>query len=849
MQPQRWQQAKRLFLELVDLEAAARAERLAALEAGDQELARAVRGLLDADAVEGDLSPTAVSHEVAHTAIEARDRPWLGRRLGAYRLVSKLGHGGMGAVFLAERADDAFSKQVAIKVLPFGMDSELAVERFERERQILAMLTHPHVAALLDGGTTEDGLPFLVMDYVEGQPLTVHCREKQAALGHRLELFLKVCSAVGFAHRNLVVHRDIKPSNILVTAEGEPKLLDFGIARLIDKRQGVADATRTEGGALTPDYASPEQHAGRPLSTATDIYSLGVVLHELASGTRPRRAQPRTRLDGDLDTIAAKALEPEPDRRYGTVDQLAADVRNFLEGRPVEARQPGTLYRLGKFVRRNRWQVAAGVAVAGLLVAFGAVSFLQARVIARERDLARVEQRRAERVSSILIDAFRQADPSRSQGADVTARDILRAGSHTVRQAVEQEPEIGAALLQTIGSVEVSLGMYDEAEAALSRARQLHADLYGESSERFMSTELQWAELLSRRGEVEQARAAIVPTVDALRELDSDELAGALHLLADVEFDRGERERAVELHREALTLSAARFGQPSQQHAESLVLLASAMESRGDRQEALTLYEQALEEQRSLGVEDHPLVCSTLRKAARLATRLGDPPRGALLGIEALSMAERLYGDDHPEVAAVLNTVAGLERRAGNAEQAVTLYRRSLAMREQLLGPSSPRLGAACNNIGVVLLRDLSRPDEAEGYFRRAVALQREAVGDDHLQTAMFRTGLGAALVELGRPAEAEPELRLAVDVFERKSRAGPMGRNACLAKSDLGGALIGVGKLEEAERLLADCDAVLAGIEGLAPRFRDRAARWLIELYERTGRSAAAAELRNRGG
>ncbi len=402
MTPQRWRQVKETLADALERETAPeRAAFLAVACADDTALRREVAALLD-EPTEGveDCVAHAVSGALLSTETTASPSSWMGRRIGAYELVRELGRGGMGAVWLARRADRQFEKLVAVKLLKRGTDTEEVLRRFRAERQILARLEHPNIAHLLDGGETDDGLPFFVLEYVAGEPVTRFCQEHKLSVAERLELFRKVCAAVQFAHQNLVVHRDLKPANILVTTDGEPKLLDFGIAKLLDDTDAAnsgSDVTVLSQQRLTPAYASPEQVRGEAVTTVSDVYALGAILYELLSGAsahafrtpmpsaeelqrvvvreeparpslRATDAETRRRLRGDLDVVILKALHKEPARRYPSVGGLAEDLRRHLEGRPVRARPDTWSYRTAKFVRRNKTAAAVGALVAAALL-------------------------------------------------------------------------------------------------------------------------------------------------------------------------------------------------------------------------------------------------------------------------------------------------------------------------------------------------------------------------------------------------------------------------------------------------------------------------------------------------
>ena len=431
MQPQEWERVKALVGEALERPPVERARFVEMLAQEDENVRREVESLLASHESAGDFIETPATREAAGVLSDQAEPPAAPSRIGAYRVIGTLGKGGMGSVYLAERTDDAYRKRVAIKVMKRGMDTDEIIRRFRSERQVLAGLDHPHIVRLLDGGTTADGLPYFVMDYVVGETIDEYCRSRRLSLADRLRLFLKVLSAVQSAHRNLVVHRDLKPSNILVTSDGEPKLLDFGIAKVLDPH--VFDQTVWETVAymrpMTPDYASPEQVTGRVITTSSDVYSLGVLLYELLTGSRPYRlgdrrldeieraiceSQPvrpstvvsrdtiaveaagleprrlRRQLQGDLDTILMTAMQKEPQRRYPTVDAFAEDIRRYLTSLPVLARPDSLTYRAGKFARRHR----AGLAATVLVLISLAVGFIATVWQARA---AQIQRAKAER--------------------------------------------------------------------------------------------------------------------------------------------------------------------------------------------------------------------------------------------------------------------------------------------------------------------------------------------------------------------------------------------------------------------------------------------------------------------
>jgi non-specific serine/threonine protein kinase/serine/threonine-protein kinase len=459
----RWEELQRVFDEAVERTAELRPAFVAQACGDDLELRRNVEALLRAHEAAGRFLETPVGDE---TPTEGTDL--VGRRVGPYTIAAEIGRGGMGTVYRARRDDDVYFKEVALKLLSGGARSALFVERFRRERRILARLEHPSIARLIDGGTTEDGYPYFAMEYVEGLPLDLHCARGGLDLRSRLDLFRAVCGAVAYAHRNLVVHRDLKPTNILVTSDGTPKLLDFGIAKLLAPDEpGAPELTRTGMALMTPEYASPEQVAGGPVTTATDVYALGVLLYQLLAERRPYELGTRSpeeiarvvcheeppapsaavgagadadrlrhALAGDLDTIVLKALRKEPERRYRSVDELSEDVRRHLDGRPVLARKDTLFYRTGKFVRRHRGAVAAAALVVLSLVGGLAATLRQARIAEWNRAQATHRSRDAQRLAHSLV--FELHDSIADLPGATRARELL------LRRASEMLDTLGA---------------------------------------------------------------------------------------------------------------------------------------------------------------------------------------------------------------------------------------------------------------------------------------------------------------------------------------------------------------------------------------------------------------------
>ena len=772
---------------------------------GDLELRAAVERLLAAYPRLQDSLTGATSS--AFDAVRRRTAPGVSpnTRIGPYRIVGEAGRGGMGIVYLAERADDQYRRRVALKLLgAAGADPHL-VRRFLDERQILASLDHPHIAKLLDGGVTGDGLPWFALEYVEGVPIDQYCDRRSLTIPSRLALFLAVCEAVEYAHRNLVVHRDLKPSNILVTADGTGKLLDFGIAKLLDP--GLAtDATLTAQGGriLTPEYASPEQVRGDPVSVTTDVYSLGVLLYRLLAGRRPyhgagrlpheveravleeeperpsaavdrhdervareRGITPdrlRRRLRGDLDMIVLTALRKEPHRRYPTVDRLAADIRAHLGGQPVSAQPDRRSYRAGKFVRRH----VAGIGVAGaaalLLLAFGATVAVQSSRTARERV-------RAERVSAFVTDLLRSPDPYHGHGATTTVREVLDSAVPRINGELRDQPEVRADLLGVIGRSYYGLGLYEQATRALDTAVVLRQGMH-ESGRALAENEALLAQAMHEGSDTTEAadsvaRAAIRTARQSLRP-DDPALAPILTSAAHVINELGRPAQAESLNIEAITILR---GQP---HVDRL-LLSQALGDLGEHRRwaredlvsAETLFAQALALGRDTLGADRVEVGDLEARLGEVLGREGKPEAERYLR-EGIAIKQRVLGPAHPDVLQNLEDLAYVMQHRGDYAPAESLLTLVVAGSKQA-HPGGDRVTAeALASIGHVALM---RADTA-----RALALDREALDlyqrDTPPSEQYTYAGLFQDIADIdmsqGRFQEAERLLLTALDAARR---------------------------------------------------------------------------------
>lgn len=675
---------------------------------GDAELRREVASLLVWDTPNNPALDRGVEQALAEAASLVVPQALPIERIGPYRLLSEIGSGGMGTVYLAERDGD-FSQRVAIKVVRGLLDAE-GLRRFKVERQILASLEHPSIARLLDGGTTPEGLPYLVMELVDGEPIDRYCDTHALAVAQRVALFGRVCDAVSYAHRRLVVHRDLKPSNILVTADGTPKLLDFGIAKLLDdERAEAALVTTPSMRVLTPEYASPEQIRGETITTAADVYSLGVLLFELLTGRRPhvfdsRRPDAigdavlaqdaprpstvvapglgrRRELAGDLDTIVLAALQKEPARRYASVDALAEDLRRYLASEPINARPATWRYRAGRYVRRHRAGAAAAALFVVTVIAFGAALAFSAASANRER-------RNAERVTSMLIQMFSGSDPRTVRGNSVTARELLDQGAERIRRDLRDEPDMQARLLDALGSVYAGLGLTDSAQTVFrdSMAARQSGGL-----------------------------------------ADSQPAARTMWRLADTLRSRGDFTAAEPLARAAYEMTTRIVGPVNPQTGETLNTLAMVRLGQGATADAEGMFLQATQIFRDTLGPEHPMVALGLQNTARSRLARGDRAGAERLLREALVIQRRIFGVVTAESLAMLARIATADGRLDEAE---ALLRESLAAARMAFGKAAqPGLQSAILALADAL-EARGKTAEADVLFREAVALNPNALNE-----------------------------------------------------------------------------------------------------------------------
>lgn len=723
LSPENWKQISPYLDEALALPEAERTAWLESLGATKPELAAVLRKLLE--------EHQAASQEMfleRPPAPEMDDAALCGRVVGPYALLSPIGRGGMGSVWLAERSDGRFERRVAVKFLNFAVIAHGGAERFKREGRILGRLTHPHIAELIDAGVTPTGEPYLVLEYVEGDHIDRYCDDRKLDLDARIRLFLDVLSAVAQAHANLIVHRDIKPSNVLVSKDGQVKLLDFGVAKLLEDDTSSAPPTilTLEGaGALTPLFAAPEQVSGTAITTATDVYTLGVLLYILMTGQHPAGPGPhsaadlvkliaetelprastavasadaeaaadarsttperlRRQLRGDLDTILAKAMKKPPAERYSSVAALAEDLQRYLRHKPVSARPDTISYRLRKYVRRHRVGAAVAAGLVLLLAGFAVMQAVQLRRITRERD-------RANRIAGFMTDIFKIPDPGESRGNRVTARELLDRASKDIDASLANDPQLQSRLMSVMGITYGRLGVYSAAEPLMQRAIDVGRRANGPGDGDVLHTEDELAMLYIQNGRISEA----------------DQL----------------------------------------------------------------LREVMANGRRSLGPED-PITLESMSDAAYALSLEGRHAEAVDLARRAFEAQHRVQGEGYYGTLWSMDIFAGTLVRSGHPAESEPIYRQELAIAQRVRGVDDVSTINAMSNLGATLIA-LDRLSEGEDVLRQTLAIETRVYGPQEVETGRTLYNLACAAARQGKRDEAFSFLNQAIPVVYVRTLLG----------------------------------------------------------------------------
>jgi len=922
MNQEQWEKVQELFERALEFSKEDRIPFIKKQCEGEKDLFEEVVSLLEAD---DNVHP--VLDRKASEIINIEEKlNFVGQIIGNYKLVEEIASGGMGTVFLAERCDGVFEQKVALKIIKPGLSTIPIIRRFQNERQILANLQHTNIARLFDGGVTDDRRPFFTMEYVEGTPIDEYCDQNKLTINERLNLFIKVCETVQFAHNNLVIHRDLKPNNILIKEDGSIKLLDFGISKVLSadgENVDIPTITQAEINLLTPEYSSPEQIKNSKISVSTDVYSLGIILYKLLSGKNGHDFKSRTfnefervvceqnllkpsvalfnqnenddenqilnycynrkttpnklrkLLSGDLDNICMMALRKEPERRYPSVEMLAYDIERYINNIPILARKDSYVYSSRKFILRHRAVVTTAIAL--FFIVNGLILYYTIQLRA-ERDKANLEARKSEQVASFLQELFLVSDPSESKGESITARELLDRGATQIKGGLDEEPEIKAQLLNTIGRVYTNLGLFKSAKDIFLKIKN-HPKSVQINNETLIESLISLGSLYRLNGEYELAGEIILKTLDECKEIFGDEhhlvgdcylnlggyyyetgdykksylnynkaekifrknygnknekVAAVINALGVLSYEDNHLNNADSLYRESIKIVIGLKGEINQSVAEYQNQLAQVLRHQGKYSEAQILYEKALSTRKKLFGNEHPDVAASLNHLSRLYYNQEMFDEAEPLAREALKIRLSVFAEDHPEVSASRSSLAGVLFYKKKFKEAENLYREAYNASFNKLGESHPYTPAIQGNLGRTLF-ELGNYVEAEKHLLRSFSLLKEIFNFDHKYIISRVNWISELLIETGRFNEAEKLLREQLDSL----KGNPSENNWMIGeiKSLLGYSLFKQSKDLEAEGMLIHGFNIIIEKKDKNNLEAKKARNRIVEYYSSKGR------------
>jgi eukaryotic-like serine/threonine-protein kinase len=785
MTPKQWQQIKSLFNEALPLPEAEQKSFLKE-KCDDQIVCEKVSEMLKAHSGGGDFLENQTFQAEIFSDIDGEEDRYVGQQIRLYKIERRIGEGGMGHVYLAARQDD-FHKKVALKIIKRGMDTDALLSRFRQERQILANLVHPNIARLLDGGSTGDGLPYLVMEYIEGKPVTEYCDQHTLTVPQRLQLFQKICEAISYAHQNLIVHRDIQPGNILVSQEGVPKLLDFGIAKLLDPQTEESHELTLEGARIsTPEFASPEQIQGKPITTASDVYSLGILLYSLLTGRRPyhfddrssaamekvivstpptkpsallKKSEPvkpkqrsdspfgvpmeklHRQLEGDLDNIILKALQKEPEQRYASVEQFSEDIQRHLKGLPVTAREASMPYRSAKFIKRHRFALAA------VMIIF--LTLISAIIgIGWQAQIAKEEAQKAQQTLTFVEQMLLAADPLEA-GKELTVEQILDQAGERISKELGGQPEIESEIHSILGEAYQNLGKYEKAKKHFEENLLVLKDYYGEKHFLVANAYRELAVDIHYIGNYKKADSLYRRSIALYRELGetaTEAFGTALNDFGTMLLDQAHYDSAIVVFKESLKITQKVLQKNHSQIGVTLNNLAYAYDDKGDYIKADSAYNRALTIFRHNFGNEHPEIANTLNNYAFVKLNVGDTLASLQLHEQALAMYSKLLSEDYPPYATTLHNIASVTFYQKNYALAESKEKEVIKLFRKNYEEDHPNLGSAYFMMGRILNAQ-KRFDEAEHYLQKSLKIRQAKLDANHPSLAGAYLELGVSLL------------------------------------------------------------------------------------------------------